>query len=886
MKKIGILVLCAAMVMAFVALAVFAEGEPSVQGFAYAEDKTVFSYVNAEASAVSVKIYAGLEDAEALGTYPMTLGENGVWSVAVAGDQQNRYYTFVYTAGETSVEIPDPTNAIEGQARSYIPAVVKYELWVAGIQVNNFNAGDILGGADEGASVRYDAAANTLIFAMGTNIKTEELGISYLGSEKLTLKLEGDARITSAKGAIQTAASLTVTADEPSVLYAITDGAEGAGILMGINATLSLENRAIVHAGSAKKAGLQMSAGAALQLGQKNVLAILGGGDVADLLAADETFTIPMEWITTGKFQPMSGRPGVKLTIGDDPQPYTFVGYPGDQRGIAINAETADHSVWLTQSTWETGYGYVAYTKTEETRKAVLYNAKLNSIYGSALSFGEQTEILLRGKNILTGTTAGLEVTSATLGGYHGMLVANGIKIGESLVIKEGALELESDKPVFGDILPDLSQYNGEYVLVTETEKPQPPAEETPETPPEGSETPPKGGETPPEGGETPPEGGETPSEGGETPSEGGEGSETETPAEPQIDLLTEEETTVPGETPEEETKPFISYKLTPQRDHAMDPWVEGSKPNCVTDGTAGHQKCTVCQLYLDASGNEIPANYLPVDYDSHDFTYSALEEKDVHLSSCSRNPAHVYTMSCFGGAEICLQRRVCEGCGQKHGDRLFHIFSNKYTESDEVGHWGMCQRPGCTTADEPKAHSGGFVSCNDPYICEVCGHEYGGIAGHSYTDKASDQLASEATCAQQAKYYAQCDHCDAVSEDVTVSVGEKPPHTYQEAWATNNAGHWHVCTVCGGISTPERHVEIVIGQQKATANAPGYTGDVYCQICNALVFRGSEIPQLAKKELVLEPMVIVAICALAVSALGFGGVIVFGMVKKKKSAQ
>ena len=41
-------------------------------------------------------------------------------------------------------------------------AADEYDLWVNGVQVTSANADDVLGNADEGATVKYDAATNTL----------------------------------------------------------------------------------------------------------------------------------------------------------------------------------------------------------------------------------------------------------------------------------------------------------------------------------------------------------------------------------------------------------------------------------------------------------------------------------------------------------------------------------------------------------------------------------------------------------------------------------------------------------------------------------------------------------------------------------------------------
>ena len=64
-------------------------------------------------------------------------------------------------------------------------------------------------------------------------------------------------------------------------------------------------------------------------------------------------------------------------------------------------------------------------------------------------------------------------------------------------------------------------------------------------------------------------------------------------------------------------------------------------------------------------------------------------------------------------------------------------------------------------------------------------GMEYGELVPHSFTNKASSRLASAATCTEAARYYVQCDNCDAVSDTVTVPVGEPLGHDYSGASAT-----------------------------------------------------------------------------------------------------
>ena len=99
---------------------------------------------------------------------------------------------------------------------------------------------------------------------------------------------------------------------------------------------------------------------------------------------------------------------------------------------------------------------------------------------------------------------------------------------------------------------------------------------------------------------------------------------------------------------------------------------------------------------------------------------------------------------------------------------------------------------------------------------CETCGAVLEGMeeipaTGHSFTTKESDKLAAEATCTEAAKYYVQCDNCDAVSEDKTVTVGNPKGHSFTtkasdklaaEATCTEAAKYYVQCDNCDAVST------------------------------------------------------------------------------------
>ena len=82
---------------------------------------------------------------------------------------------------------------------SAIPAVQRYDIWVEGIQVTSANASDVLGDADEGATVSYDVQTNTLTLDHADLTNTPESPQYPLQTTEpdLTIKLVGENTVSS-----------------------------------------------------------------------------------------------------------------------------------------------------------------------------------------------------------------------------------------------------------------------------------------------------------------------------------------------------------------------------------------------------------------------------------------------------------------------------------------------------------------------------------------------------------------------------------------------------------------------------------------------------------------------------------------------------------------
>lgn len=123
------------------------------------------------------------------------------------------------------------------------------------------------------------------------------------------------------------------------------------------------------------------------------------------------------------------------------------------------------------------------------------------------------------------------------------------------------------------------------------------------------------------------------------------------------------------------------------------------------------------------------------------------------------------------GGTATCQEQAKCEICGAAYGKRGEHNFDTKWT-SDDTYHYHKCLTAGCTKkADDAAKHSStgaNEANCLHKAKCDVCAAEYGNLGAHTLTKTA----AKAPTCLEPGnnEYYT-CSVCGKVFKDAAGTI-------------------------------------------------------------------------------------------------------------------
>ncbi len=199
---------------------------------------------------------------------------------------------------------------------------------------------------------------------------------------------------------------------------------------------------------------------------------------------------------------------------------------------------------------------------------------------------------------------------------------------------------------------------------------------------------------------------------------------------------------------------------------------------------------------------------------------------------------------ACSGDANAnCTEYGTCQYCRKPYLDPDNHSFTNK--ASDELASDATCTEPAKYYVQCDRC---GVVSKTETVAV-------GDPLNHSFTDKASDELASAATCTEAAKYYVQCDRCDEVSGTATIAVGNPLNHSFTNkasdelasvATCTEAAKYYVQCDRCDEVSDTvtvavgeaKGHVEVTVPGIAPTCTSTGLTVGKRCAVCGEILVK------------------------------------------------
>ncbi|MEE0531949.1 MAG: Ig-like domain-containing protein [Anaerostipes hadrus] len=193
---------------------------------------------------------------------------------------------------------------------------------------------------------------------------------------------------------------------------------------------------------------------------------------------------------------------------------------------------------------------------------------------------------------------------------------------------------------------------------------------------------------------------------------------------------------------------------------------------------------------------------------------------------------------------EVGEKEYICKTCGEKKTEEIVakgHEWSSEYT---------VDKKATCTEKGTESIH------------CKVCGAIKEGsekeisATGHQW-DKG--KVTKEPDCTKAGEKEYTCETCGAKKTEEIAAKGHEWSNEYtvdKKATCTEKGEESIHCKVCGEIKEGSQkeisaynHSETEIkNAKKETYTSEGYTGDIYCKICNKKISTGKKIKKLIAK--------------------------------------
>lgn len=246
-----------------------------------------------------------------------------------------------------------------------------------------------------------------------------------------------------------------------------------------------------------------------------------------------------------------------------------------------------------------------------------------------------------------------------------------------------------------------------------------------------------------------------------------------------------------------------------------------GGTPTC-----AMKAKCTACGAFY---GDTLPHTYTVLvskNATTHNYKCScgAVEGAKEHTYEIVKyyNDT-VHWLTCICGQNDTARNHnlvngICSDCGYRTPE-ADHVHDFSTLKHSAETHWYECE---CKGTDGKENHKGGFATCTELAVCEICKVSYGSLADHSYTVAivSEDGHVYECECglAQEKE-----DH--EFAGGVCACGYEEQDASHEHDFAIlkfSDAKHWYEC-ICKVAFEAEDHTG---GEATCTERA-------CCEVCN-----------------------------------------------------
>ena len=175
--------------------------------------------------------------------------------------------------------------------------------------------------------------------------------------------------------------------------------------------------------------------------------------------------------------------------------------------------------------------------------------------------------------------------------------------------------------------------------------------------------------------------------------------------------------------------------------------------------------------------------------------------------ADCDRQDVE-HKVACSGGTATCVNKAVCEACGNAYGqiDANNHVNVSETYQSDAEGHWNVCND--CNAKVNQQAHvSSGAATETESEVCTVCNFVITPATGHIHN--YVEVPAEEPTCQHGGNIaYFTCSGCSSLfveqdgakvevsEQDVLLGIAE---HDFANSskYLSDMTYHWKVCANC-----------------------------------------------------------------------------------------